>query len=165
MAKPKKLTPQQEAFARNVVRGHSQAEAYRRSYKVHPNTLPSTVWVNASKLAADANVSQRIEALKAEAAARAGVTRESMLAEMQSNREHALDQGNVSVAATSSRDRARVAGLLKEKLELTGADGAAIAVKTELELEERSMNEIARRIAFALQKGKREKMSKQKAVE
>lgn len=157
MAKPRKLTPQQENFARHIVRGYSQAEAYRRSYSVGPRTKPTTVWVESCKLAADPKVSQRITELTAQAAARAGVTRETMLAEMGFNRERAVDAGDNAAANTASRDRARVAGLLSDKLELTGKDGAAIAVKEEVSLEDRSINEIARRIAFTLQKGRRVK--------
>jgi hypothetical protein len=151
----KKLTPQQESFARWVVRGYSYAAAYRRAYVVGPKTLDVTVWANASRLAANTLVKARIEELTAQAAKRAGVTKESMLAEMAFNREIALDAGNINAAISSSRDRARVGLLITDKLELTGKDGAALAVSSEVTLEDRSMNEIARRIAFALTKGKR----------
>lgn len=112
--KAKKLTPQQENFARHVVRGYSQAESYRRSYKVHPNTLNATTWNDAYKLAQSPDVSARILALKAEAAARAGVTVESMLTEMHFNHERSVDAGDNGAANTASRDRARLAGLLKD---------------------------------------------------
>lgn len=157
MPKPKKLTPQQESFARWVVRGFSYSAAYRRSYTVGEKTLDTTVWDTASKLARKPEVAHRIEQMQAEAARRAGVTKESMLAEMAHNREIALDAGNISAAVSSSRDRARVGLLITDKLELTGKDGAAVAVSTEMAIEDRSMNEIARRIAFALQKGRRAK--------
>ena len=161
MPKPKKLTPQQESFARWVVRGFSYSAAYRRSYTVGEKTLDTTVWQEASRVARNPHVSARIEALQAEAAKRAGVTKESMLAEMAFNRELALDAGNINAAIASSRDRARVGLLITDKLELTtGKDGAALAVQTEVALEDRSLNEIARRIAFTLQKGMREKKTK-----
>ena len=156
----KKLTPQQESFARWVVRGLSYSAAYRRSYTVGEKTLDTSVWDMASKLARSPSVSQRIEALQAEAARRAGVTKESMLVEMGHNREMALDAGLIGVAQTASRDRARVGLLITDKLELTGKDGAALAVSSEVTLEDRSLNEIARRIAFALSKGKRASSAK-----
>lgn len=161
-AKPKKCTPQQENFARWVVRGYSYAAAFRRSYAVGEKTLDSTVWDMASKTARNPVVAHRIEELTVQAAKRAGVTKESMLAEMAFNREIALDAGNINAAISSSRDRARVGLLITDKLELTGKDGAAIQVESELSLEDRSANEIARRIAFALQKGRREKASRVK---
>jgi predicted ATPase with chaperone activity len=78
-----------------------------------------------------------------------------MLVEMAENRALALDAGELGAATTSSRDRARVAGLLKDRLELTGRDGAAIAVEQEVSIDERSSYELARRIAFALQLGRK----------
>jgi hypothetical protein len=73
----------------------------------------------------------------------------------------------VDVSGKGQSESARVAasihildrafGKASERVELTGKDGAALAVSSEVSLEERSMNEIARRIAFALQKGRRTK--------
>lgn len=114
MPKPKKLTSQQEAFARWVVRGHSQAEAYRRSYKVGPKTLDATVQSEASRLARNPTISARIEEMRAQAASRAAVTVESMLVEMGFNHERAVDAGDTGAANTASRDRARLAGLFKD---------------------------------------------------
>lgn len=111
---PRKITPQREAFARLVVRGYSQAEAYRRTFAVSQKTKPATIWNEASKLVADPLVAARIEVLKADAAARAGVTLETMLSEMEFNHERAVDAGDNGAANTASRDRARLAGLLKE---------------------------------------------------
>lgn len=155
--KPPKLTPQREHFARLVVRGYTQAEAYRRSFNTRPGSAPSTAWVEGSKLANNPQVRQRIDELTAEAAKRAAVSRESMLLEMAQNRDLALDAGEIGPAVTSSRDRARVAGLLVDRLEHTGKDGAAIAVSEEVTIEDRSLNELARRIAFTLALGKRKK--------
>lgn len=91
----------------------------------------------------------------AEAAARAGVTKETMLHEMAQNREIALELEQVSAAESASRDRAKVAGLLTEKVEHTGKDGAAIEVNEQLTVEDRGANDLARRIAFMLAHGSR----------
>lgn len=156
-----KLTPQQENFARHVVRGHSQAEAYRRSYVIQPDTLDTSIHVNACKLAAKPNVAQRIDELRAKAAERAMVTRENMLVEMGFNHERAVDKGAVSAANTASRDRARLAGHLqpvRDPPKPPGAAGeAADHVDAELTIEDRSLNEIARRIAFTLTIARRAK--------
>lgn len=155
-AKPAKLTPQQELFARTVARGHSYAFAYRAAYRVGNATLAATVNSEASRTIALPHVSARVAEIQADAARRAGVTRESMLAEMAENRAMAMDSGEISVAQTASRDRARVAGILgPDKLELTGKDGAAIAVETDVTADAKGMNDLARRIAFAMAKGRR----------
>lgn len=152
-AKAYVLSPAREHFAREVVRIGSQARAYRLAYKVRPDTKPETVWQAASRLAADAKVSARISALKAEAAEKAVISRASMLEEMDVNRRLALELDMPQAAASASRDRAKVAGLMVDKLEHTGKDGAALLVETTTTIEERSMNDLARRIAFALAEG------------
>lgn len=70
------LTSKQESFAQAVASGMSQAEAYRTHYDVDPDCKPETIWVNASQLMADTNVSQRVAFLKDEIAAKALWTRE-----------------------------------------------------------------------------------------
>lgn len=154
-----KLTPSMTHFAQLVARGYSYSAAYREAYNVRPGTTKGTIWREGYKIAHTPKIRDYIAKLVAEAADRAVVTRESMLVEMAQNRDMALDAGEIGAAVTSSRDRARVAGLLKDKVELTGKDGAAIQVEEQVTLEDRSVTEIARRIAFALQKGKRAKQA------
>ena len=48
--------------------GMSQADAYRKHYKVRPGTKDETVWQNASRIANDTNVIARISKLKQELA-------------------------------------------------------------------------------------------------
>lgn len=151
-----RLTAHQEHFARLVVEGFSQSEAFRRSYTVKPETKNTTVWVTSCKIAKNPKVLQRINELRAEAATRSIVSREALLDEMGINRAHALDTGRLNVAATSTRDRARLAGYLGG----TGAppgkqDEAMVAVAEGVTSEERTMFEIARRMAFALELARR----------
>lgn len=70
------LTHQQEAFAQAVASGKSQSDAYRAAYPASTKWRPDSVWVNASQLAADTKVAQRIAAIRAELAARGLWTRE-----------------------------------------------------------------------------------------
>jgi hypothetical protein len=70
------LTSKQEAFAQAVASGLTQTEAYRTCYDVSPETLNSSVWEQASRVANDINVSSRIVSLKDEIAAKALWTRE-----------------------------------------------------------------------------------------
>ena len=58
------LTPKQEKFAQCIADGMSQADAYRESFRVRPNTKPESIYVEASKLMANPNVSQRVSDLK-----------------------------------------------------------------------------------------------------
>lgn len=165
MAKADKLTPAQEKFAREVVRIGSYSHAYRLAYNVKPTTKPESVHRRASGLASEVKIASRIEELKAKAAEKASVSRASMLKEMEQNREFAILLDNPSAAASSSRDRAKVAGLMVDRTEHTGKDGAAIQVETETTIEERSANDLARRVAFLLAQGLTLKPNKHDAEE
>ena len=57
------LTAKQEAFAKAIVEGMNQADAYRSAYSTK-NMADKTVWENASRLAADSKVSARIAELR-----------------------------------------------------------------------------------------------------
>lgn len=70
-----KLTAKQEAFAQNVARGMTQADAYRNAYNAE-NMKPGTVQVKASELMANGKVAVRVGELKAELAAKKLWTRE-----------------------------------------------------------------------------------------
>jgi len=69
------LTPKQEAFAQGVADGKTLADAYRAAYNA-AKFKPEALWVNASKLMADARVALRVEQLKAALAEKALWTRE-----------------------------------------------------------------------------------------
>lgn len=60
--KDKGLTHKQQTFARELAKGTTKAEAYRRAYKAKP--APSTILNAPYRLAADARVSAEVEAYK-----------------------------------------------------------------------------------------------------
>lgn len=62
------ITPQQEVFAQAVAGGKSQADAYRTAYPKSLKWKPDSVWNKASAMMAKAEVSARVEAIKAELA-------------------------------------------------------------------------------------------------
>ena len=57
------LTAKQELFVQNIIQGMSQADAYRSAYSCK-NMSDNTVYVNASKLAADTKVALRLKELR-----------------------------------------------------------------------------------------------------
>ena len=61
------LTPKQETFVQKIIEGMSQADAYRSAYSCK-NMSDNAIYVNASKLAADAKVALRIKELRDELA-------------------------------------------------------------------------------------------------
>lgn len=165
-SKPRKLTPQRENFARHVVMGYTAAGAYRRAFVVDDDTKPSTVWNNAYMLMANKEVKARIAELTAQANEKAMISRNSMLEEMGFNRSISLDHGKFSVAASSSLARARVARLLEKEPAAPppAPESAAGIVNAELSQEERTLNEIGRRVYFTLELGKRRGKTKVKVA-
>ena len=61
------LTAKQEQFVKNIIDGMSQADAYRSAYNTKRMSVNS-IYVNASKLVADAKVAQRLKELREELA-------------------------------------------------------------------------------------------------
>ena len=57
------LTAKQEAFVQKIIEGYSQADAYRSAYSCK-NMSDNSIYVNASKLMADAKVAQRVKELR-----------------------------------------------------------------------------------------------------
>lgn len=57
------LTPKQEVFARKIVEGMTQADAYRAAFSCNRMT-DKTVWEKASRLMADGKVQARVKELR-----------------------------------------------------------------------------------------------------
>ena len=57
------LTAKQEQFVQNIIQGMSQADAYRSAYNTK-RMSDNAIYVNASKLVADAKVALRIKELR-----------------------------------------------------------------------------------------------------
>lgn len=77
----KELTPQQERFARNVVSGMTQADAYRDAYPRSKKWKQETVHNEASALMRNPHVSTRVQAGLKVAAEKAGITKADVLME------------------------------------------------------------------------------------
>ena len=57
------LTAKQEAFVQKIIEGYSQADAYRSAYNTN-RMSDNSIYVNASKLMADAKVALRLSELR-----------------------------------------------------------------------------------------------------
>lgn len=72
------LTAKQEKFVQNLINGMNQADAYRNAYSCN-NMSDSTIWSNASRLAADSKVSARLSELRERLAAPSIMTAQKRL--------------------------------------------------------------------------------------
>ena len=120
------LTPKQEAFAQAIVTGINQSDAYRAAYKVRPGTKAESVNVAASKLMADAKVTQRVAELREPIAKKAQMTLESHLEDLQRLRNMAVKAEQFGAAITAEVARGKAAGIVVEKgqINLTNSDGS-----------------------------------------
>lgn len=118
------LTIKQEAFAMAYVEnGGNSAEAYRSAYKVKEGTKQETVWQSACRVLNSPNVSARVLQLKEAIKDRHKVTVDSLLIELEEARQAALtaETPQTSAAVSATMGKAKLAGLDKQVVEMTGA--------------------------------------------
>jgi hypothetical protein len=122
------LTQKQEAFCLAYIETGNAAEAYRRAYDVRAATLHSSIYVNASKLMADAKIKQRVRELQAEAAETALYTKQKAFEEYEAARQLALQVENPSAAVAAVTGKVKLFGMdAPSKFEHGGPDGAPLA--------------------------------------
>lgn len=129
-----------ERFAQELAKGASQVEAYERAgYK--PNDS------HAARLVGKGRISDRIAELKAAAATEAVTTIHDIARQLDEDRKFARDLEAPSAAISATMGKAKVLGLLTEKVEHTGKDGGPI---------ETTDTDLARLIVFQLTKASRD---------
>lgn len=121
------LTIKQEDFCLAYIEVKNASEAFRRAYK--PKTT-NTTSINrlAKKLLDNVKVMARVTELRASALKRHQITVDDLLDELDENRKAALGAETVQSAAatTATMAKAKLLGLLTDKVEHTGRDGQPI---------------------------------------
>lgn len=112
------LTAQQMRFVECILGGMSSSDAYRAAYDCS-QSQNNTVWANASKLRADANVAQWLSTARKAGLGRAAVTLEGHLAELERLREIALETGNVGAAVQAEQLRGKASNHYSENINVT----------------------------------------------
>jgi phage terminase small subunit len=132
--------PRHELFAQELSKGKTATEAYvLAGYEDNRG--------NAATLKANQNVQDRVAELQEDGAALAKVTVASIIDELEDARSVAKTAIQPASMVSASMGKAKVAGLLADRVEHTGKDGGPI------QTEDITDGEAARRIAFALNKG------------
>lgn len=122
------LTVKQEAFCCSYIEnGGNASEAYRSAYNAS-KMLEKTVWEEASKLMASPKVSTRVRELMDAIAKRHDLTVDDILAELEEAREMAKLATIPQIASmvAASMGKAKVAGLIKDRQEVTGLNGGPV---------------------------------------
>lgn len=110
------LTPKQEAFALKYVECGNASEAYRHAYDAE-KSKPESVWQSASRTLADVKVASRVMELQEKAQERTLITVESLCAELDEDRMLARDEGQASAAISAVMGKAKLNGLLVDKVD------------------------------------------------
>lgn len=113
------LTHKQEKFAQLVASGKSQADAYRGAYNSE-NSTNDTIYVKASELMADGNISGRVKELRDMAAVEVKVTLEEHLSELKELRNRAKQLDDLTPAIKAEELRGKACGLYVNKTEVSG---------------------------------------------
>lgn len=124
------VTEQQEKFCRVFVETGNASEAYRQSYKANRKTANS-VAVDASRLLDNPNVSLRVSMLREGHAKRHNVTVDSLVAELEQIKQIALaaETPQTSAAVSAVMGKAKLTGLDKQVVEMTGTVAVAITAE------------------------------------
>lgn len=108
---PPLANPKHELFAHELAKGRTQVEAYAKAgYK--PNDG------HAARLAGDGRIAQRVLELQTKVAAKVEVTMETILLDLEADRQFARENGSASAAVTATMGKAKVAGLIIDKAEV-----------------------------------------------
>lgn len=126
------LTQKQEAFCIAYLETGNASEAYRRAYDTEKMN-PASVNRCAKGVIDNAKIASRIAELRAPVIKKAQITVEDLLRELEEARTVAMTcetpQSSAAIAATMGK--AKLLGLDKQVVELTGKDGGAIVTKVE----------------------------------
>lgn len=112
------LTPQQEKFAQAIVSGLSQSDAYRKAYPKSLKWKTESVNSNASTLASNTEVAQRVAELRKPVVEKAQYGLEQAMAEAEDALKTAKGKENGGAMVAAVQLRAKLNGLLVEKKEI-----------------------------------------------
>jgi phage terminase small subunit len=113
------LTPKQEAFCLAYIETGNASEAYRRAYDAS-NMKPESINRKAKELIDNGKIAARVAGLQEVAAERAIVSVLSLTEELEEARALALQEGQASAAVSASMGKAKLHGLLTDKVEHKG---------------------------------------------
>jgi hypothetical protein len=125
-----KLTAKQEAFCQALVETGSASEAYRIAYDAK-DMKPATVNREAKALTDNPKITTRLAELQRGHAERHEITIDSLVGELEEARLAAMQNPRgISAAVSAVMGKAKLLGLVTEKHEHTGRDGAPIEMTT-----------------------------------
>ena len=113
------LTPKQESFCLAYMETGNASEAYRRAYSAE-NMKPESVNRTAKEMIDNPKITARLEELRAPLIARAQLTVEDLLAELEEARKLAIDTEAPAPAVSATMGKAKLLGFDKQIIEHGG---------------------------------------------
>lgn len=136
----------QEAFCLAYIETGNASEAYRRSYGAE-NYTENALNVQASKMLKHPKIVLRLGELQQVAEDRALLTLEEHMAELQTLREMAKQNAQLSAAIKAEELRGKLRRFYVDRTEVTGKDGGPIETE---DVGDQGGDDLARRIAVLL---------------
>jgi phage terminase small subunit len=149
MERPRKrrFTDKMEAFCLVYMETNNASEAYRRSYNVTnmaEKTAARESWIVLQKPQVQARIAELREAVMD----RHNITVDTLLAELEEARTVALkaETPQTSAAVSATMGKAKLLGLDKKIVEITGKNGGAIETKSQVTVDKKALESVLDRL-------------------
>lgn len=123
-----KLTPKQEKFCQVYIEGGNASEAYRQSYDC-ARMKETTINRNAKAQLDNSKIAARVRELATAHLERHEITVDSLVKELEEARVLARSEKAAAPMVSATMGKGKLLGLIVEKNEHTGKDGAPIEVR------------------------------------
>lgn len=124
------LTPKQEKFCLVYLETGNASEAYRQAYDAQ-SMKPETVNKRASELLDNGEIAGRLSDLRAPIIAKAQLTVEDLLRELEEARRLAIDTEAPAPAVSATMGKAKLLGLDKQIIDHQSSDGSMSPAKSQ----------------------------------
>ncbi|MBF8764218.1 terminase small subunit [Pseudomonas putida] len=141
----RRFTDKMELFCLAYVETGNASEAYRRSYNT-ANMADKTAQREGYNLLQNPLVQARIEELRIKVMERHEITVDTLLAELEEARLLGKETKKASAMVTASMGKAKLLGLDKQIVELTGKDGAPIETKSTVKVDQEALESVLARL-------------------
>lgn len=143
----RRFTEKMELFCLAYIETGNASEAYRRSYNT-ANMADKTAQREGYNLLQNPLVQARIEELRTKVMERHEITVDTLLVELEEARKAALgaETPQTSAAVSATMGKAKLLGLDKKIVELTGKNGAPIETSSTVTVDQKALQSVLERL-------------------
>lgn len=141
------LTPKQESFCHRYMETGSASEAYRLSYD-SAEMKPESIHRSAKELMDNPKIASRIKCMREETQLRHKITLDTLLAELEEVRHIAVscETPQSAAAVGAIMGKAKLLGLDKQLVEVTGANGGPLRSEAVVKVDEATLASLIERL-------------------